>query len=947
MIRSRWWPLAAGLLFLALIFAPNFANIYVDSLWFGSLGYAQVFWYGFWIKFGLFAGFTVVTFALLRGGFRALERAFSPYKLGGVVTRFDDRPVQLDPERYARPLGAWVAGVWAFLVGLAMSTRWELFLLFFSGGNGEGKDPIFGKPIGFYMFRWPVYQVVASWLTGITQWVLLASLVYGALVFVSHMQETQKAAAKRTAAVVCSFALGAVLLVYAWRFSLARFSQMWRDHDIFSGVGYTQAHVLLPGLSLVAVTLVLAAGCAIANAFVWRRPLLVAAALAVPLVVYLGVGIATGYVDNFVVKPNELERQSPYIKYNIEGTRSAFNLDTVEARNFPTASGIEAFELKGTKNRAALDNIRLWDWKALQASLRQVQALRSYYDFPDVDVDRYVIDGKKRQVMIAAREMDIDRLPTASRNWVNERLVYTHGYGVTMNTADGFTPEGRPNFLLSNMPVKSTAPGVKLTRPEIYFGQTTDTPVYVKTKQKEFDFPQGDANAYSTYEGTGGIALGGTLRRTVLSWALGDLSKVPFSSDMTAESRVLLYRNIGERAQRIAPFLTYDNDPYIVIGDDGHLYWMLDAYTTSIYHPYSRHYVSGGQWTNYLRNSVKVVIDAYNGTTDFYAFDAKDPVLGAYRTAFPGLFKDAAKMPAGLLAHVRYPEQLFRTQADVYGLYHMQDVPSFFGREDVWSIAGEGDAPTPAMQVPPGMMPPQPAGIEATTSQPLDPYFVIMPLPGEKEGSEFVQILPFTPSRSKNMIGWMAGRSDDPHYGSLLTYKFPKSQLVDGPEQIKARINQDPVLSERFTVWNQQGSTVLRGNMLVIPLGKSLLYVEPIFLQANQSPTPELRLVVLATQERIVYGTTLREALTKLLGSEMAVPREGQHAETAAVQPAPAPPGGITPLEAPGPRQDLIDRAAQDLEAYQRLTAQGKYSEAGQRLESVRRTLEQLRGQKP
>jgi uncharacterized membrane protein (UPF0182 family) len=859
------------------------------------------------------------------------------------------------------------------LVGLSMVSRWDLFALYFNGSAGGNPDPILNKPLGFFLFSWPVHQVLASWLTGLAVIIFIATLLFGVFAFTSRMPRIVKDEALRTASLACSLALAAVLAVYAWRFYLGRFSQLWRDQEIFTGAGYAQANILLPGLLIVAFTLLGAAALAILNALLWRRPRIVALALAIPLVTYIGLSLVTSYVTSFVVRPNELERQSPYIKHNIEGTRRAFGLDHMASRAFPAENGVATFDLG--RHRSALDNIRLWDWQALQSTLRQVQVLRTYYDFPDVDVDRYRINGRLRQVMIAARELDVERLPPASRNWVNDRLVYTHGYGVTMNTADGFTSEGRPRFLLSNVPVRSTVPEIKLTRPEIYFGQKTDTHVYVKTRQKEFDFPQGDTNAYTTYEGTGGVALGGFARRWLLSWVLGDLSKIPFSNDITPDSRVLMYRNIQERVQRIAPFLTYDNDPYIVVGNDGRLYWIIDAYTSSTYYPYSRHYRAGDQWTNYMRNSVKVVVDAYNGTANYYVFDPQDPIIQAYRGAFPTLFRDAKQMPAGLLGHVRYPELLFRTQADVYGLYHMQDVRLFFGREDVWSVAGEGEMSTRPAMMPPGLAGGQGAGVfgpqvstQNTLSELLDPYFVLISLPGEKTGEEFVQILPFTPSNRKNMIGWMAGRSDVQGSGSLLSYTFPKTKQVTGPEQFRARVNQDSYLSERITLWNQQGSTVLRGNLLVIPLGRGLLYVEPIFLQANQSGMPELRLVVLGTQERIAYGTSFREALTKLLSEDAAAPPDddgqsvtGDTTQTpTATQPGT---GGQTGVQSPSAtgsgtstpstattgtatdRQQLINRAADDLEAYQRLTAQGRYSEAGQRLEAVRSTLAQLRRQ--
>ena len=923
-----------GLVVLLLLLAPRVAQVFADALWFDSLGYASVFWYSFWIKFGLFAAFFAATFLILRGAFWLLERVYRDVVFGETIIPFENQPLQLKPEMFLKPLGWIVALTWSFLIGVAMSARWELFALFFNGSAGSDADPIFNKPLGFFLFTWPVHSMIASWLTGLALIVLAGTLLYGFFVFMSKMPQILRREAMQTAISSCSMALAGTLAIYAWRTYLKRFSQLWGDHEVFTGAGYTEAHITLPGQMLLAFVMLGAAALCIGNALKWKKPRVLIAAPIIPIVFAIGLGFVGNYVENFVVKPNELERQTPYIKNNIEATRRAFGLNRITTRDFPASSGVTAANIQ--ENRSALDNIRLWDWKALQSTLRQVQVLRTYYDFPDVDVDRYQINGRLRQVMIAARELDIDRLPSASRNWVNERLVYTHGYGITMSTADGFTREGRPEFLLSDVPVRSNVPEVKLTRPEIYFGQLTDSHVYVKTKQPEFDHPQGEINAYTTYEGTGGIPLGGFGRKMLLSWALGDLSKIPFSNDVTPESRVLLHRNIAERAQMLAPFLTFDHDPYIVVGEDGRLYWIMDAYTSSYYYPYARHHRAGNEWANYLSNSVKVVIDAYDGTTKFYVFDDKDPLIKAYRGAFPKLFTDASEMPAGLRKHVRYPELLFRAQAEVYELYHMQDVRLFFGREDVWSVAGIGDAPPrPAPVINPALMPPTPEA----DSLPIDPYFVLMPLPGEKTKEEFVMILPFTPSKRRNMIGWMAARSDGANYGSLLTYNFPKSQLVDGPAQIKARIDQDSFLAGQFTLWNQQGSTVLRGNMLVIPLGQSLLYVEPIFLQANQSPMPELRLVVLGTQDRIVYATTFREALTKLLGSAAPIPENTTEVQS----PPKTTPGSGKPTTTTATRQQLINRAADDLEAYQKLTAAGSYSQAGARLESLRKTLEQLR----
>ncbi len=426
-----------------------------------------------------------------------------------------------------------------------------------------------------------------------------------------------------------------------------------------------------------------------------------------------------------MVKPNELVREGPYIAHNIQMTREAYGLNRIVQQPFPAETSVEAAD--AAHNQATLRNIRLWDWRALQDTLRQIQEIRTYYDFPDIDIDRYEVDGTVRQMMLAGRELNVEKLPASSRNWINEKLIYTHGYGVTMNPVNGFTAEGLPTLVLSNMPVQSTIPALKVTRPEIYFGELTNTDVYVKTRQKEFNYPQGETNSLTSYEGNGGIQLGGFFRRLLIALDRGDLTKLPFSDDITPDSRLLMRRNVRDRIGALAPFLTFDDDPYIVVGDDGRLFWMADGYTTAATYPYARHYRLGRESINYVRNSVKAVIDAYDGTTTFYVFDNEDPIVAAYRTVFPTLFKDAAAMPPGARKHVRYPELLLQMQAAVYGLYHMTDPAVFYNKEDLWAVASE-------------------VGMNAQreqATQPMEPNFVLMTLPGET-ATEFIEILPFT-----------------------------------------------------------------------------------------------------------------------------------------------------------------------------------------------------------
>jgi uncharacterized protein len=914
--KRRRWKIWLGVAAILLLFSlSRIVSIYISALWFGSLGYSSVYWYVFKAKLALFFGSAILTALLLSATFLLFQRLFGAYAFEQRTIILNNQPFQFSPAKFIRPLGWLIAALVGLIYGLNLKEHWRQFALFWNQPSTNVYDPIFGKSLGFYLFSLPLYDVVSSWLLGVTFIILLAAVAYSLLglpqtVLKPSVRWSSGAAFR---GVCCALAL--FLLVVSWSTYLSRFPFLWEDHATFSGVTYTEAHYTLPALLFVCVALIIGAIILLVNAFAMRRFSLLLIAIALPVAVYtVGVVLVPSYIQSFIVKPNELDRESPYISYNIEWTRRGFGLDHIELREFEAENSTAALDLPN--NRESLENIRLWDWRALQDTLRQIQAIRTYYDFPDVDVDRYVTGGTTRQMMIAPREINDSKLPSQSRNWINERLIYTHGYGVTMNSANGFTPEGLPQFMLSNMPVESAVPEIKVTRPEIYFGELTDRYVYVRTQQNEFDYPQGDTNTYTTYQGTGGIRIGNRFRRMLLGWGIGDLSKLPFSNDVTNDSRVLINRNIRDIVNGVAPFLTYDKDAYIVVSNEGRLFWMLDAFTESDYFPYSSHHDVAGNSLNYIRNSVKVVIDAYNGTVNFYVFDNQDPIINAYSRVFPNLFKDASQMPADVRAHVRYPETLVRAQGEIYNLYHTQNPKVFFQREDVWAFAQQTVVTAEGKK----------------ENVPIDPYYVMMQLPGEQQKNEFVLILPFTPASRNNMIGWMAGRSDGENYGKLVVYNFPKSRLIDGPVQIEARIDQNAQLSAQFSLWNQQGSRVIRGHLLVIPLGRSLMFVEPVYLQAERSPMPELRLVVLATQEKLGYGQTFTEAMNSLFGE-------------AAVKPPAEEPKQPT-LEQPTPTADLqqlINRAIQEFEDYQRLTSQGKLGEAGQKLEQHKRTLEEIR----
>ena len=927
--RKRWrrW-LILGIVLVALSLF-SFVSLYVEALWFDSLGFASVYWYTLRIKITLFIVFAVLTIAILRLGFWLLARAFTTIAFERRTVVINEQTVTIDPGRILRPLTWLVTLVSGGVYALGMSQQWQDFALYLNQTATTGYDPIFGKAVGFYLFSLPVYDLIASWLTILALIILIAAVVYSVL-SVPGKKQTELAGSdtRGTGYSAISFGFAGLLVTLAWQVYLTRFTYLWDDHEIFSGVTYTEAHYLLPGLLIISATLLAGAALLIVNALTQKRLRLILVAAALPVATYIVAGLLIpGYVTSFVVNPNQLGRETPYIEHNIEWTRRAFGLEKVESRDYQAAP--ETAALNVDSNRPTLENIRLWDWRALQATLDQIQKIRTYYDFPDVDVDRYKINGQTQQVMIAARELDVNSLPEQSRNWVNERFIYTHGYGVTMNTANGFTPEGMPRFILSDMPTKASAAEIKLTRPEIYYGQKTDTPVYVNTRQKEFDYPQGEANQTTVYQGTGGISIAARMRRILLAWTLGDISKLPFSDDITPESRVLMRRNINDRVRALAPFLIYDKDPYIVVSEDGRLFWMIDAYTESSSYPYSRHQVAAEQRVNYMRNSVKITIDAYNGTVNFYVFDAQDPLINTWRAAFPALFHDAQDMPADLRAHIRYPETLIRTQGEVYGLYHTQNAKVFFQREDVWNVARQNAQGAQGAEKQP-------------QTEPQEPYYVIMQLPGEQSPNEFVEIVLFTPMNRNNMIGWMAGRSDGDAYGSLLVYNFPTSRIVDGPLQIAARIDQNAELSSKLTLWNQQGSKVLRGNLLVIPIGNGLLYVQPIYLQAVSSPMPELRIVVLATQVHLSYGSSFAEAMTNLFGTAKPLDtKPGEQSKPAVVDEKEK--DQTKPPALPPDVRQLIERAAVEFGEYESLSKAGKFGEAGQKLEALKKTLDELK----
>lgn len=925
------------------LFGSPLLGIYIDSLWFSSIGYADVYWYKFKLGGLLWLGFFVATFLFMRLPFFLLNRALPALterprvRLASIQ---DVRDINLLPIIY-RP-GVWVIPtIIALFFASSLSQQWSTFALYFNSAYAGVSDPIFHRDASFYMFKLPALELFADWF--LTLSLILFVIIALLSLYVNYIEKMRGANLSQTSKqsiVPVSVAASLLAIAVAIEIYFNRFDFLTGTHRIFSGANYTDVNMRLTGILVLLIALAVAAVVLLINAFVVKRlRLIIATGVSVAVIWLVAVVLLPQTTQSFSVNPNELAKEAPYIQHNIDATRTAFGLNRFEERPFPAPSALTLQQIQ--TNKPTMDNIRLWDRDALQSVLGQIQEIRTYYEFALPDVDRYKINGQEKQVLLAAREMNVSQLPEQSRNWINQHIVYTHGYGVAMTTVNDFTSEGQPNLLLKNMPVESSAPEIKITRPEIYFGESTNSHVYVRTKPQgetlpEFNYPaEGNNDSYNEYEGQAGMPIRGFFRKLALAAYLGDGSNLLFSDYFKDESLLLMRRNVRDRVKEVAPFLLFEDDPYIVINRAGKLYWMIDGYTTSDRYPYSTEYRVQGRDVNYMRNSVKAVVDAYDGTVKLYVFEPDDAIIKSYQNIFPSLFVPGSEMPDDLREHVRYPSLLLNTQAVVYTLYHIQNTQTFYNHEDLWAIAtaeatgGEGGkTEIPSMQ----------------------PYHVLMQLPGEEKNIEFVNILPFTPSGQgrNNMIGWVAARSDGDNYGQMLVFSFPKNVTVNGPTQIRARVNQDPQLSGQMTLWNQSGSRLLRGQLLVIPIADTLLYVEPFYLQASNSPLPELRQVAVATQDKLTTAKTFDEALQALV-PELALQKTAAPTPSTTQQAKPStdkqPVETATnaqPVPLTGEIAKLAQQAQQLLLDYERLTAAGKHREAGEKLDQLKQALNEL-----
>jgi uncharacterized protein len=845
---------AAIILVIGLIVLGLTGEVLVDALWFSEIGYREIFWTVLRTKAALAATVFVISAAFIAVNGMVAMRWAGRAGPGAPQPAFDWESVLrsgLDPWELLRAhqarFVAVASGIFAGLVAAAEVGNWELFLRFIYQVPYGQNDPVFGKDIGFYLFSLPAYVAIKN---AMIFTLILAALLAGAIYWAHGDIDFDKRPRSISPSVVAhgSVLLALFFLIKAWSYGLDRFLLLYDDNGVVVGANYTDVTIVIPLLWGMALVAVLAALISATNLWVggYRRPLaavaLVVAASLVPLDMF------PALFERLFVKPYELQLERPYIQSNITLTRQAYNLDQITVKSFAAEQNLNLQSLQA--NQPTIDNIRLWDWQPLMDTYAQLQEIRTYYKFHDVDLDRYWLGGSYQQVTLSARELDPELLPANARTWVNRHLLFTHGIGAIMSPVTRKNAEGLPLFYLQDIPPVATG-GPTILEPRIYFGELPDSYVVVKATTPEFDYPNGKDNVYGTYHGIGGVSIGGFARRALFTWYFGDVNLM-LSRYISAESRILFRRNIVDRVAAIAPFLQLDRDPYLVISN-GRLFWIQDAYTTSEYFPYAQPLPN--RPTNYIRNAVKIVIDAYNGSVDFYLIDPADPIAATFRRIFPSLFKTFEAMPEDLKRHIRYPEDLFHIQAQIYQAYHMDSPEVFYNREDLWQFPRQPDHLTPTMA----------------------PYYIIMRLPGESQ-EEFILMLPMVPSQRENMIAWLAARCDPPHYGKLIAYAFPKDRLVYGPFQIEARINQDTNISQALSLWNQLGSRVIRGSLLVIPIENSLLYVSPLYLRAESGQLPELKRVIAAYDDRVVMEETLGEALAALfkapeLAGSGAVPR--------------------------------------------------------------------------
>ncbi len=921
---SRWW-LLLGLVILLLACSSTLIHWLTEYWWYGATGFADVFK----LRLGWSILCAVLAFAIYG------IVLFANYWLAIWLTR--DRPFYIPRNSEWAPFipGMTVYGSVGLIVLLAAgaaqrgSQAWELLLKFLNPTAFNIADPIYQRDIGFYVFKIPVYQGIQSQGLELLIWALILSLVIYSVRGEIRWDRGWKYLMTGPVKAHLCVLLSAIALFSAFGYWLARYDLLYSTSGVVFGAGYTDINARLHAYSIMGIVTLIVALLFIVS--LWRRGFsLPVTSITLYFAVLLVIsGFYPWLQQSIVVEPNELDKETPFIAHNLEFTRQAYGLTDVQREEFVVEDNLDSAALD--QNKGTLNNLRLWDYQTLLSTYQELQSLRLYYRFHDVDVDRYNIQDDYRQVMLSARELDYDAVPENAQNWVNQRLKYTHGYGVAMSPVNQVTVEGLPDFFIKNIP-PVTSTDIKINQPRIYYGEETDHHIYTGTSTDEFDYPLGSENAPNRYDGAGGVAIGSLTRKLAYAFDFGTLKPL-ISNYFTDSTKIHYHRDIVDRARQIAPFLQLDSDPYLAL-IDGRFKWILDGYTVSDRYPYSEPLISSPNLdtlvaaqreledvalsgTNYIRDAAKVVIDAYDGTLTLYAVDESDPILRTYEKIFPDLFTPLASASDELRSHFRYPLNLFQIQSQIYRAYHMESTEVFYNKEDLWQV-------------------PQQQGTNGNTEQ-MQPYYIIMRLPNT-EGEEFLQILPFTPSKKDNMVAWMAARCDGDQYGKLVLYEFPKQVLVYGPQQIEGRIDQNTDISQQLTLWNQEGSSVVRGNLLAIPIAQSLLYFEPIYLQADQGALPELKRVIVAFRNTIVMRQTLPEALEAIFGNSSAsatTPSSSPHTNVAS-----------TPGE-PNTPADLVQAAIEAYEQGETALQSGDWAAYGQSQQRLGQLLEQLNKDQP
>ena len=889
---SRRGPFFIIFILVVLFFSRTIAKWVIDYHWWNEMGQLETWWL-MWMYDPLpsFVAALIAFIVLFTVHARAMKAA---------RTGLGQHPAYFHLSNVALLFISWVAAKFCF------SAKTIQMFAASSGVSNDGwKDPIFGHSLKFYLFEYPFYSSLLSFLMTVV-FLGVAIHIAAGIFWVLQRQfknrigeqfEVQPSAIFE--GIVDSGMLrGAVaffLICMAGQSYLGRYRMLYEPHPFMTGMDYVADHIRLPLVVLMMGALLLAAAAVLIGRY--------KAIVIVPAFMLLQT-LVPNVVNSFYVKPNEISLQKMYVQYHLEATRSAYGLDK-NSKSMKFDAHPEG-NIDAVKNKALLSNVRLWDWRAFHDTITQIQPLRPYA-FQDTDVDRYMIEGKLRQVLLSARELDMQQLGDARNGWPNTHVIYTHGYGVVAADANHITSDGLPNLFIHDAPPKITVPGLQLTRPEIYYGEAAHEPVFVRSKQKEFNYPSGSENVHSKYDGTGGFPIDNWLLRLTASVYYGDFN-ILLTSYLEEGSRMMIHRRVRERVTDLADFLSWDADPYLVLTKDGRLVWMIDGYTTSSEHPYSQRMVSDELGRiNYIRNSVKATVDAYTGETNLYIFDKKDPIIQANKRLFPKLFKEDSEMPADMRAHARYPEGMFAVQAQLFLSFHMTDPESFYNKADIWDTARE---------------------TTTAAGQPryMAPSFQIANLPGETE-PEFLLTVPFTPKGKDNLLGMMVARCDGDKLGELVFVELPKQELFYGPMQIEARLNQDQIISKDLTLWNQQGSQVLNGQMQVLPIDGTFLYIQPLYLQASQAKMPQMKKVVMAIGNRMAYADSYEQTLAEIAGLRVAVKESAQAGEAPkAGQPA------MSVVQLPAAKIDAMKR---HMKRYRDLMGQGKWAEAGKELEAL------------